>query len=114
MAGWKVAEGEWRDVIHGFMANNMSSGLSILRRYSSRLRYCPSQEQVVLFSLLSVERYNGFPLTGSARLVLDFPDPPKIPVLGWLSKNRQIREEKSELLISLSPTIIKGYHHTQP
>jgi hypothetical protein len=71
-----------------------------------------------LFSLLSVDRYHGFPLTGSGRLVLDlrcwisliFP---RCQFWAGFAKNRQIREDKSELLISLSPTIIKGHHYTQ-
>jgi type IV pilus assembly protein PilQ len=31
----------------------------------------------------------------------------KIPGLGWLFKSRQVRDDKSELLIFLSPTIMK-------
>jgi len=31
----------------------------------------------------------------------------RIPILGWLFKNRQISDEKSELLIFLSPTIVE-------
>ena len=31
----------------------------------------------------------------------------RVPVLGWLFKNRQIEEKKSELLIFLSPSIVK-------
>ena len=30
----------------------------------------------------------------------------RIPILGWLFKNRQISEEKTELLIFLSPSIV--------
>ena len=30
----------------------------------------------------------------------------RIPLLGWLFKNRQINDEKSELLIFLSPSIV--------
>ncbi|MGD8372157.1 MAG: type IV pilus secretin PilQ, partial [Syntrophobacterales bacterium] len=36
----------------------------------------------------------------------------RIPVLGWLFKNRQVNEEKTELLIFLSPTIVKDQKYT--
>jgi type IV pilus assembly protein PilQ len=37
----------------------------------------------------------------------------RIPLLGWLFKNRQINDEKSELLIFLSPSIIDDQRLTQ-
>ena len=37
----------------------------------------------------------------------------RIPILGWLFKNRQIQDEKSELLIFLSPSIIADQKLTQ-
>jgi type IV pilus assembly protein PilQ len=37
----------------------------------------------------------------------------RIPVLGWLFKNRQVNEEKTELLIFLSPTIVKDQKYTR-
>jgi type IV pilus assembly protein PilQ len=37
----------------------------------------------------------------------------RIPVLGWLFKNRQISEEKTELLIFLSPSIVGDQKLTQ-
>jgi type IV pilus assembly protein PilQ len=37
----------------------------------------------------------------------------RIPILGWLFKNRQINDEKSELLIFLSPSIISDQKLTQ-
>jgi type IV pilus assembly protein PilQ len=37
----------------------------------------------------------------------------RIPILGWLFKNRQINDEKSELLIFLSPSIIADQKLTQ-
>ncbi len=37
----------------------------------------------------------------------------RIPILGWLFKNRQIVEEKTELLIFLSPTIVGDQKLTQ-
>jgi len=37
----------------------------------------------------------------------------RIPILGWLFKNRQIVEEKTELLIFLSPTIVAEQKMTQ-
>jgi len=37
----------------------------------------------------------------------------RIPILGWLFKNRQIVEEKTELLIFLSPTIMAEQQLTQ-
>ncbi len=36
----------------------------------------------------------------------------RIPILGWLFKNRQISDEKSELLIFLSPTIVEDQKMT--
>jgi len=36
----------------------------------------------------------------------------RIPILGWLFKNRQISDEKSELLIFLSPTIVEDQRIT--
>ncbi|NIQ89932.1 MAG: type IV pilus secretin PilQ, partial [Deltaproteobacteria bacterium] len=30
----------------------------------------------------------------------------RIPILGWLFKNRQVNDEKTELLIFLSPSIV--------
>jgi len=37
----------------------------------------------------------------------------RIPILGWLFKNRQIVEEKTELLIFLSPTIVEDQKMTR-
>jgi type IV pilus assembly protein PilQ len=37
----------------------------------------------------------------------------RIPILGWLFKNRQIRDEKTELLIFLSPTIVEDQKMTR-
>ena len=37
----------------------------------------------------------------------------RIPILGWLFKNRQISEEKTELLIFLSPTIVEDQKITR-
>jgi type IV pilus assembly protein PilQ len=37
----------------------------------------------------------------------------RIPVLGWLFKNRQVNEEKTELLIFLSPTIVKDQQYSR-
>ncbi len=37
----------------------------------------------------------------------------RIPILGWLFKNRQISDEKSELLIFLSPSIVEEQKMTQ-
>ena len=37
----------------------------------------------------------------------------RIPLLGWLFKNRQIRDEKTELLIFLSPTIVEDQKMTR-
>jgi type IV pilus assembly protein PilQ len=36
----------------------------------------------------------------------------RIPILGWLFKNRQISDDKSELLIFLSPTIVEDQKMT--
>ncbi|UCG11862.1 MAG: type IV pilus secretin PilQ, partial [Deltaproteobacteria bacterium] len=36
----------------------------------------------------------------------------QVPVLGWLFKNREIREDKTELLIFLNPTIVKDEQYT--
>jgi type IV pilus assembly protein PilQ len=37
----------------------------------------------------------------------------RIPILGWLFKNRQINDEKTELLIFLSPSIVNDQQLTQ-
>ena len=37
----------------------------------------------------------------------------RVPILGWLFKNRQISDEKSELLIFLSPSIVEEQKMTQ-
>ena len=37
----------------------------------------------------------------------------RIPILGWLFKNRQINDEKTELLIFLSPSIVTDQKMTQ-
>ena len=37
----------------------------------------------------------------------------RVPILGWLFKNRQISDEKSELLIFLSPSIVEDQKMTQ-